>query len=150
RRPRAGAQPGAGADRRRARDPDPAAAQRRGHLRARRLRRDLRAHPGGDPMTDAALAAGAIAPSPSRRWVVTAGRRALAVLLLLAWELCARRFGSLFFAPPRDVAMRILELARSGQLVEDIAATLRVSALGFAIACVLGVLLPFLLRRLPR
>ncbi len=31
-----------------------------------------------------------------------------------------------------------------------IAATLRVSALGFAIACILGVLLPFLLRRSPR
>jgi NitT/TauT family transport system permease protein len=101
-------------------------------------------------MTDAALAAAAISPSPSRRWAVTAGRLALAVLLLLAWELSARRFGSLFFAPPLDVAMRIVELARSGQLAEDIAATLRVSALGFAIACVLGVLLPFLLRRSPR
>ena len=34
RRPRAGAQPAAGAHRRRARDPDPAPAQREGHFRA--------------------------------------------------------------------------------------------------------------------
>ena len=68
----------------------------------------------------------------------------------IASALSARRFGSLFFAPPLDVAMRIVELAQSGALAEDIAATLRVSALGFAIACVLGVLLPFLLRRSPR
>jgi hypothetical protein len=38
RRPRAGAQPAADADRRRARDPDSAPAQRAGHFRARRLR----------------------------------------------------------------------------------------------------------------
>ncbi len=101
-------------------------------------------------MTDAVLAAGAISPSLSRRWAVTGGRLTLAALLLLGWELSARRFGSIFFAPPLDVAMRIVDLAQSGRLAEDIAATLRVSALGFAIACILGVLLPFLLRRSPR
>ncbi len=101
-------------------------------------------------MTDAVLAAGAISPSLSRRWAVTGGRLTLAALLLAGWEFSARRFGSIFFAPPLDVAMRIVELAQSGRLAEDIAATLRVSALGFAIACILGVLLPFLLRRSPR
>src|SRR2546423_13113293 len=35
-------------------------------------------------------------------------------------------------------------------MLTDIEATLRVSALGFVIACVAGVLLPFLLRRSPR
>ena len=62
RRPRAGAQPPAGAHRRRARDPDPAPAQRAGHLRARGLRRRLRAHPGGDPMTE--LTAPTISEAP--------------------------------------------------------------------------------------
>ena len=101
-------------------------------------------------MTDTVLPAGTISPRLSRRWAVTGGRLALAALLLAGWELAARRFGAIFFAPPLAVANRIVELAQSGQLAEDVAATLRVSALGFAIACVLGVLLPFLLWRSPR
>ena len=50
-------------DRRRARDPDPAAAQCAGYFRARGLCGHLRAHPGGDPMTDADRRR----PSPKRR-----------------------------------------------------------------------------------
>ena len=53
RRPRAGADAAAGAHRRRAPDPDPAAAQRQGHLRAAGLRGDLRTHPGGRAMSSA-------------------------------------------------------------------------------------------------
>jgi NitT/TauT family transport system permease protein len=100
-------------------------------------------------MTDLAAAASE-APDFSRKWVVLGGRVLLLVLLLLGWELSARRFGSIFFAPPLEVALRIVSLAQSGKLLEDVAATLRVSALGFAIACVAGALLPFLLRRSPR
>jgi NitT/TauT family transport system permease protein len=90
------------------------------------------------------------APIASRKWVVLGGRLLFAVLLLLAWEFGARTLGSVFFASPLDVFVRIGKLAQSGQLAADIASTLRVSALGFAIACVAGVLLPFLLRRSPR
>ena len=90
------------------------------------------------------------APIAARRRAVLAGRCLLALLLLLGWELGARTLGSVFFAAPLDVAMRIVTLARSGTLAEDVASTLRVSALGFAIACVAGVLLPFLLHRSPR
>ena len=89
-------------------------------------------------------------PALSRKWVVLGGRVLLAVSLLLAWEIGARSFGTIFFAPPLAVLARIGELAASGKLVQDIAATLRVSALGFVIACFAGVLLPFLLRRSPR
>ncbi|MGA7488662.1 MAG: ABC transporter permease [Xanthobacteraceae bacterium] len=103
-------------------------------------------------MTQADLTApiASAAPAASRKWMVFGGRLLLALLLLLAWELSARTFGSLFFAAPLDVVVRIAELAQSGTLFADVASTLRVSALGFAIACVAGVLLPFLLHRAPR
>ena len=91
------------------------------------------------------------APVAARKRAVSAGRCLLALLLVLGWELGARTLGSVFFAAPLDVAERIVNARRrAGQLAEDIVATLRVSALGFAIACVAGVLLPFLLRRSPR
>jgi NitT/TauT family transport system permease protein len=90
------------------------------------------------------------ASNVSRQRVILGGRLLLALALLLGWELGARTMGAIFFAAPLDVAVRIVQLAQSGQLVADIAATLRVSALGFVIACVAGVLLPFLLRRSPR
>ena len=103
-------------------------------------------------MTQADLTAPIVteAPALSRKWLVLGGRVLLAVLLLLGWELGARTFGSVFFASPLDVVVRIGKLVESGQLVADVASTLRVSALGFAIACVAGVLLPFLLHRSPR
>jgi len=103
-------------------------------------------------MTDSGLTAAMVsdAPAAARTRPVLAGRLLLAVLLVLGWELGARTLGSVFFAAPLDVAARIVTLARSGQLAADVASTLRVSALGFAIACVAGVLLPFLLRRSPR
>src|ERR1043165_7520797 len=85
-----------------------------------------------------------------RQWIVTGGRVALAVALLLAWEWGARSFGPLFFAPPLATAQRIVEMAGNGKMFTDIAATLRVSALGFVIGCVAGVGLPFLLRLSPR
>ena len=85
-----------------------------------------------------------------RQWIVTGGRIALAVALLLAWEWGARAFGPLFFAPPLATAQRIVEMAGNGKLVTDIAATLRVSVMGFVIGCVCSVLLPFLLRLSPR
>jgi NitT/TauT family transport system permease protein len=90
------------------------------------------------------------APQLPRKWIVLGGRVLLALLLLLAWEIGARSLGTIFFAPPLGVLARIGELAQSGKLMTDIVATLRVAALGFVIACVVGVLLPFLLRRSAR
>jgi NitT/TauT family transport system permease protein len=85
-----------------------------------------------------------------RQWIVRGGQLALAIAFLLAWEWGARAFGMLFFAPPLATAERIVEMAGNGKLVTDIAATMRVSALGFVIGCTCGVLLPFLLRLSPR
>jgi ABC-type nitrate/sulfonate/bicarbonate transport system permease component len=103
-------------------------------------------------MSEAAIviADGADTAAARRKWTIFAGRIVLALVLVLLWDLGARRLGTLYFAPPLDVFARIVELARSGQLFVDIVATLRVSALGFIIACAFGVLLPFLLRRSER
>ena len=103
-------------------------------------------------MTNADLIARSISEAPafSRKWVIVGGRVLLALLLLLGWEIGARKLGSVFFAPPLEVAARIVQLAQSGRLVVDIVTTLRVAALGFAIACAAGVVLPFLLRRSQR
>jgi hypothetical protein len=89
-------------------------------------------------MTDAQLALAAVpeASHASRKWIVYAGRLALAAALVGAWDYGARTLGPLFFAPPREVLQRIGELAQSGQMVTDILATMRVSAAGFAIAAV--------------
>ncbi|MBX9829763.1 MAG: ABC transporter permease [Xanthobacteraceae bacterium] len=81
-----------------------------------------------------------------RNWLVTGGQILLGLALLGAWEWGARAFGPLFFAPPLATAQRIVEMAANGKLLTDTIATLRVSALGFVIGCVVGVGLPFLLR----
>jgi NitT/TauT family transport system permease protein len=93
-----------------------------------------------------------MAPAPIgwRRHTVTAGRLGLAVLLLAGWSLGARVAGASYVADPLEVAQRLLAILASGELVRHGYATLRVSALGFAIGCGAGVALPFLLRRLPR
>jgi NitT/TauT family transport system permease protein len=98
-------------------------------------------------MTDLALESGRQASAAWRKWGVHGGRLLLAAAIILAWEYGARTQGPLFFAPPFDVLKRIIALALSGQMLTDIAATLRVAAAGFAIAAVCGVLMPFLLRR---
>ena len=86
-------------------------------------------------------------PVISRKTIVVGGRIALAIALLLAWQWGAVAFGSIFFAYPVDVVWRLVEIAQSGELFDDIAATLRVSSIGFVLGCAGGVLLPFLLRR---
>jgi len=98
-------------------------------------------------MADIAIESGAESGTAWRKWTIYGGRFLLAAAIILAWEYGARTFGRLFFAPPLDVLERIVTLARSGQMFTDIAATMRVSAAGFAIAAFCGVLLPFLLRR---
>ena len=93
-------------------------------------------------------------PEPARsRWrphVVVAGRIGLAVLLLIAWKVGADAAGPLYAADPVKVFERIVGDTLSGSLLRHIYVTLRLSAIGFAIGCLCGVALPFLLRRMPR
>jgi NitT/TauT family transport system permease protein len=89
-------------------------------------------------------------PLISRKAIVIAGRIVLALALLFGWQMGAETFGSIFFAYPLDVVKRLAEIAESGELFTDIAATMRVSAIGFVLGCTAGVLLPFALRRSKR
>jgi NitT/TauT family transport system permease protein len=89
-------------------------------------------------------------PVISRKWLVYGGRAVLMLALLAGWEYGARALGPLFFAPPLETAQRIWALALNGQMLADVMATLRVAVAGFAIAGIVGVILPLLLRRSPR
>jgi NitT/TauT family transport system permease protein len=90
------------------------------------------------------------APLVSRRTAVLLGRLLFTVLLLLAWQWSSNVFGMIFFAPPLAVLQRLYELTISGEMLWDILATLKVAAIGFVIASVVGLILPFLLRLSPR
>jgi ABC-type nitrate/sulfonate/bicarbonate transport system permease component len=89
-------------------------------------------------------------PLVSKKTIVVIGRIALAVMLLIGWQMGAETFGSVFFAYPLDVWRRLVEIAGNGTMLTDIVATMRVSALGFVLGCTGGVLLPFALRRSKR
>ncbi len=101
-------------------------------------------------MTDRTLDLAAAAPIGWRQHAVTAGRLALAVLLLIVWKLGADIAGPIYVADPFKVFERIVADTWSGAMIRHVYVTLRLSAIGFAIGCAAGVALPFLLRRLPR
>jgi NitT/TauT family transport system permease protein len=101
-------------------------------------------------LREAAIDLDTPAPVRSRQHAVTLGRVALAALLLLAWKLSAEMAGPLYVADPIKVVQRIVADTLSGSLLRDTYVTLRLSAIGFALGCGLGIALPFLLRRLPR
>jgi NitT/TauT family transport system permease protein len=100
-------------------------------------------------MTDAALQHAA-ASLAWRRYAVTGGRIALALLLLVAWKIGADAAGPLYLADPIKVVQRVVADTMSGALIRHTYVTLRLSAIGFAIGCAAGVALPFILRRMPR
>jgi NitT/TauT family transport system permease protein len=97
-----------------------------------------------------AVEAAAADPARSRRLLVAGGRIALALALVLVWEVLAERLGPLFLPAPRVVFARMIDFTLSGEAVRHTLATLRLSAVGFAIGCVFGILIPFLLRLSPR
>jgi NitT/TauT family transport system permease protein len=89
-------------------------------------------------------------PIKWRQHAVLLGRIGLALLLLAVWKIGADVKGPLYVADPFKVAQRIVEDTASGALLHHIYVTLRLATIGFAIGCLFGVALPFLLRPLPR
>ncbi len=85
-----------------------------------------------------------------RRHGVLAGQIALGLLFLWIWKIGADRAGEDYVANPFLVWERIIEMAGNGELWQHTYVTLRLSVIGFALGCVAGVILPFLLRRVPR
>lgn len=94
------------------------------------------------PQTEPAL------PRLSPRFLVTLRRHYLAALISVAgglalWELVSRYVvaNALFLAAPSQIAIAIYKLARSGQLWHHIGVSSAEFALGYVIACVLGIAL---------
>jgi ABC-type nitrate/sulfonate/bicarbonate transport system permease component len=59
-------------------------------------------------------------------------------LLLLAWEIAGRILGPALLAPPSRVAVHFVDLVRQGDMLRELATSLRQMALGFAAACIVG------------
>jgi NitT/TauT family transport system permease protein len=83
-------------------------------------------------------------------WPVAAGRIAVAFAVLAAWKMSANLAGPLYVADPLPVLQRIVDSTISGVMTHHVLATLRVTALGFAGGCSVGVALPLLLYPVPR
>jgi NitT/TauT family transport system permease protein len=90
------------------------------------------------------------AAARTRRIIIRGGQVALAVGLLWIWKIGADTAGELFFADPFKVWDRLITIALSGELWMHTYETLRISVIGFVIGCFFGVVLPFVLRRMPR
>ena len=86
----------------------------------------------------------------NRKIIIRGGQIALAIGLIWIWKIGADTAGELFVADPFKVWDRLVAITMSGELWKHTYETLRISVIGFAIGCFFGVLLPFVLRRLPR
>jgi ABC-type nitrate/sulfonate/bicarbonate transport system permease component len=60
------------------------------------------------------------------------------ILFLLVWELAGRSLGAAILAPPSIVAFDYLELLRQGDMLRELALSLRQMAIGYLAACVIG------------
>ena len=60
------------------------------------------------------------------------------VLFLVVWEIAGRSLGSALLAPPSVVAVDYMDLLREGQMLRELAGSLRQMAIGFIAACVIG------------
>jgi ABC-type nitrate/sulfonate/bicarbonate transport system permease component len=68
-------------------------------------------------------------------------------VLLAAWEIAGRVLGSALLAPPSAVAIEFADQLRKGEMLRELAGSLRQMALGFAAACVVGMPLGALMGR---
>jgi len=59
-------------------------------------------------------------------------------IFLIAWEIAGRRLGAGLLAPPSLVAAEYLTLLRQGEMLRELAFSLRQMAIGFLLACAIG------------
>lgn len=85
---------------------------------------------------------------PARR--VLAGRVLLGIALVALWEAANRWLGDAVVADMGDIARRLAEIAANGLLLRHTAVTLWEAVAGLAIGLTAGLILPFILRLLPR
>ena len=85
-----------------------------------------------------------------RPYIVRAGQIALAIAFIWIWKMGSNSAGEIFVADPFKVGQRLIDITLDGKLAHHTYVTLRISMIGFAIGCFFGVILPFVLRRLPR
>lgn len=83
-------------------------------------------------------------------WVVRLRRLTLPLVLLIAWQVCAESgmFKPVFMPPLQTIAVRIVDLTRSGVLVYAIGASLGRLFVGFGLAVIIGVSIGLLVTRL--
>ena len=89
---------------------------------------------------------GPAAPSRWRRWTVPAGRLAVLLIIIAAWQLAAGNLVDTFYLPkPGDVFGELREWVSDGSLVWHLLATLVPAIEGFVIATVAALLLGYAL-----
>jgi ABC-type nitrate/sulfonate/bicarbonate transport system permease component len=74
-------------------------------------------------------------------------RVASVLVVLVAWELYGRALNPVFLSYPIAIARALVELIRSGELLQATLQTLRSLVIGFAIALVVGIGIGFLMGR---
>ena len=68
-------------------------------------------------------------------------------ILLLAWEFAGRQMGDALLAPPSRVVADYLALLEAGEMLPELAVSLRQMAIGFLLACAVGMPLGVLIGR---
>jgi NitT/TauT family transport system permease protein len=68
-------------------------------------------------------------------------------LFLAAWEIAGRSFGPALLAPPSIVAVDYIDLLAQGDMLRELAFSLRQMAIGFLLACAIGMPLGVLMGR---
>src|SRR4051812_28218702 len=70
-----------------------------------------------------------------------------AALFLAVWEIAGRQLGEVILAPPSIVAADYLALLRQGDMLRELAVSLRQMAIGYVGACLIGMPLGIVMGR---
>ena len=68
-------------------------------------------------------------------------------LVLLGWEWLGRSVGPAILAPPSLVLVDYIDLLRQGRMLRELVFSLRQMAIGYALACLIGMPLGVLMGR---